>query len=215
MNQYLPRLRKEKAYYALPPGFNKDLNPRPDFDVKTTMPLNMLYVGGVDPTVYDISALMRVVGGRNDVTLTVCCREDEWRRYNNIYHIYSSDNINIVHVNADELSAYYHAADVFLMVMEYSEYRDFAMPVKFSEAVGYAVPVITMNQKEVANRVLSDDIGWVLDEFTELDGLLSKLVDNRELLANKHQNILTVRDSYQWSSRASMAAKQLLSARLK
>ena len=41
-----------------------------------------------------------------------------------------SENIELVHVNNDELADYYHDADMFLIVMCYSEYWDFAMPLK-------------------------------------------------------------------------------------
>lgn len=210
MNKYLPKIRAENSFFALPPGYHTGLIARPSYDITSSEPLKLLYVGGVDPTVYDISALMKIVGGRADVELTICCREAEWIRYSGQYNQYSSKNIVVAHVNTDDLAAYYHVSDLFLMVMGYSEYRDFSMPVKFFEAIGYAVPIISMNQKEVAHKVLSDDIGWVLNEFDQLNGLLDDLINNRKALMDKYKNMLSTRDSYSWLARASCAASKLL-----
>lgn len=214
MNKHLPKKRNEDSFFALPPGFSRELVPRPEFESSTCSPLKLLYVGGISPSVYDVSFLMKVVRARDDVFLTICCRRDEWQKYKEHYDSQCASNIEIVHVGSDELSEYYHSADVFLMVMEYSEYRDFAMPVKFAEAIGYALPVISMNQKEVAKKIHTEDVGWVLSGFEEFDPLLTELKNNRKLLVEKYQNILSMRDAYLWEARALKASEKLQVAKV-
>jgi len=121
-----------------------------------------------------------------------------------------SENIQVVHVNSRELTNYYHDADLFLMAMSHTEYMDFAMPLKLFEAIGYSVPIVSMNYKEVARKIRSAGIGWVLQEFAELDNLLTQITSSRVLLAEKYKNLLACRVEDTWDARATAAGNYLI-----
>ena len=98
-----------------------------------------------------------------------------------------------------------------MIITSYSDYRDFAMPVKLFEAIGYSLPIISMNQTEVANYIRSADIGWVLDSSEELDVLLSSLSSDKSMLAEKHTNLMAHRHLCTWNARAGTANSCLTS----
>lgn len=209
MNLHLPKKREEREFEALPPGFDTSTTPSPVVEVSSKPPLKLLYVGGVEPTVYNISALLEIIAGRNDLQLTICCRLPEWQKYGKIYQAYMTENIQLVHVNSEQLARYYHESDAFLMLMGYSEYMDFAMPVKLFESIGYAVPIVSLNQKEVAKYIQSHKIGWVIDKFDDLDELLSEIANNRSILSEKHNNLMLHRKDCSWDARARQVDQSL------
>jgi glycosyltransferase involved in cell wall biosynthesis len=213
MNLHLPRKRADMTFKPLPPGFEANVTPRPPFETKTSKPLKLLYVGGIEPTVYNISDLLQIVAGRKNLQLTICCRLPEWQKYGYLYQSLMSDNIQLAHVHSAELARYYHESDAFLMLMGYSEYMDFAMPVKFSEAIGYAVPIVSLNQKEVADYIISTDIGWVLDEISELDQLLTEIAANRSMLIAKYDHLMSHRKECSWNARAEYIDQHLASGK--
>lgn len=215
MNQYLPQQREQHTIDQLPPGFDTQKKPRAPVDTTRKSPLKLLYVGGIEPTIYDISELLKAVGDRENLQLTLCCRKAEWEVYGHRYRDHIRDNTYLVHANATQLERYYHEADVFLMLMNYSEYMDFAMPVKLFESIGYAVPIVSLNQKEVANYIKSTGIGWVIENFKELAPLLDSIDLNRSELANKQNKLMRHRNECTWHSRVIQADHRLLQARQK
>ena len=210
MNRYLPRERAESTFNALPPGFDSSLKPRAPYDPNSDYPLQLLYVGGIEPTVYDISKFLKIICQRSDVRLILCCRRAEWAKYRHRYEMYMGDNVSLVHANKDELFEYYQQADLSIMMMAGSEYMDFAVPVKLFESIGYCVPIISLGHKEVAEYIKAGDIGWVINEPGEFDSLISQLAKNRGLLSEKYSNLLAHRDRHSWKIRASCAADRLL-----
>ena len=209
MNHHLPRPRADNTFQALPPGFDSSMEPRPSYDLSSSKPLQLLYVGGIEPTVYDISPLLRLVAGRDDLYLKICCRSLEWQTHSKTYESYLSDNIEFIHAQSDELTHHYHCSDLFMIVTAHSEYRDFAMPVKLFEAIGYAVPIVSMDKSEVANYVRSADIGWVLEDSDALDGLLTRLSRDRAPLAETHKRLLSHRRHCSWDARVKSAKNNL------
>lgn len=202
MNNHLPRKREKGSFKPLAPGFDNEIQPRRPFNSNDQRPLSLLYVGGIEPTVYDISNLLSLIAKRHDVHLTICCRAQEWKKYGHIYERYLGKNTELVHVKNKELESYYHNSDLFVMLMERSTYMEFAMPVKFSETIGYAVPIISLDQKEVAKHINSLNIGWVIETIDQLDSLIDKISEDRSLLANKYDNLMANRPNYTWDARA-------------
>lgn len=210
MNRHLPREREKNTFQALPPGFDASLKPRQPYNLDSELPLQLLYVGGIEPTVYDIAAFLSMISRRNDVRLTLCCRANEWEKYRLRYEMYLGENIVLVHASNNELADYYHQADLSIMLMASSEYMNFAVPVKLFESIGYCVPIVSFGHTEVASYITADDIGWVISELGELDGLINELTENRALLSQKYHNLLAHRDQSSWKVRAETAARRLL-----
>jgi hypothetical protein len=80
MNRHLPKERTKNTFQALPPGFDASLRPRQSYKLDSEHPLQLLYVGGIEPTVYDIAPFLNIISQRNDVRLTLCCRAPEWEK---------------------------------------------------------------------------------------------------------------------------------------
>lgn len=201
MNQHLPRPRQQDSFLPLPPGFENTLPARPPYTAQGGEPLKLLYVGGVEPTAYDLTEVLRLVANRDNIELTICCREQEWQKFYTYYKPHISHRVNIAHVNRHQLADYYHRADLFIMIMPKTDYMDFAAPVKFFEAIGYAIPMVSMNQKEVARIIETCDIGWVVDSIPELSALLTDISDDRTALSDKHDKLLSYRESCSWIHR--------------
>ena len=210
MNRHLPRERAESMVQALPPGFDASIRPRQPYTLNSEQPLQLLYVGGIEPTVYDIAPFLSIIFKRRDVRLTLCCRAPEWEKYRHRYESYIGENIVLVHASNNELADYYHRADLSVMLMANSEYMNFAVPVKLFESIGYCVPIISFGHTEVASYITTDDFGWVIEKLDELDTLITRLTENREILSQKYHNLLALRHKSSWEMRARSAATQLL-----
>jgi len=212
MNQHLPKPRARKRFRALPPGYSSSVTPHQEYDTAREDSLKLLYVGAIEPSVYDISLLLKTVKARDDLELVICCTKSEWDSHRKFYEPYMTANMELAHVNSEQLAKFYLESDLFMIITSHSSYRDFAMPVKLFEAIGYSVPIVSMNQVEVANYVQSSNIGWVLDNCEELDELLTFLSANRSMLAEKHRNLLIHRKLCSWESRAESADDYLTNA---
>jgi len=173
-------------------------------------PLRLFYVGGVTPPVYDLTPLLE--GSRRAIeqgfahTLTICCREAEWAHRRSTYEPYLGRHVTLVHNrNRLELLELYARHDV--AVMPYgTPNSDWAMPVKFPEAIGMGLPVLAGTGTAVGKMAGEQDIGWsVGDSIDDLSAVL-RSVDRREL-ERVRANVELVRPRYTWEERAREVAE--------
>ncbi len=209
MNQHLPTPREPGAFKPLPPGCSIASEPRKELSRWTGKSLKLLYVGGIEPSVYDLSSLLQLVREREDLQLTLCCREAEWQKHSAYYAQHMADSVSIVHASGEGLAPHYRNAHLFLMIMPPTDYMDFSVPVKFFETIGRALPMVSMNQSQVARIIREQEIGWVIDTIAELSPLLDEISGSRELLAQRHSRLLEYREHCTWESRARTAAETL------
>lgn len=195
----------EKPNWESIPGFDPLEVPPPRKPVAPGAPLRLLYVGGVTPPVYDITPLLEgsMWASRHGLRhkLTICCRETEWARRRAAYEHYLGEHVTIIHNrNRQELLELYSRHDV--AVMPYgTPNSDWAMPIKFSEAIGMGLPVLTGAGTAVARIVAGQDIGWSVGESVEeFDVLLRKL--DRTELDRVRAIVERVQPSYTWVQRA-------------
>src|SRR4029077_16899632 len=119
--------------------------------------LRLFYVGGVTPPVYDLTPLLEgsAWASSHDLThpLTICCREADWQRRPATYDRYLGPHVRVVHNrNRQELIELYSGHDV--AVMPYGTLNsDWAMPIKFPEAIGLGLPVLAGSGTAVARIV--------------------------------------------------------------
>lgn len=225
MARYLPTTWPEDQFYALPPGTE---NPDPDnishrgasenissggatVNEIEQRKLNLFYVGGITPPLYDLLPFIQAVQQLHFVNLTICCREAEWNQSKDYYKcIHKSHQVQIVHVEGESLNQYYQLADIFSMVLAAHPYLTFAMPVKIFESLGHTVPLLVSSETTVVARfVEAEQIGWVTTTQEEICEQLEFLHRNRHIIEEKRSHIEIVRKKHTWQSRAKKVAHVL------
>ena len=171
--------------------------------------LQLLYVGGIQPPTYDLRPLFECVAQVGSLRLIVCCRLDEWVKWQDYYAHLVCDRVEVVHVFGNALANLYLDADVFALLRSPDAYLDFAVPVKLFEAIGYALPIVTTAGTEAARLVSEQDLGWVVASPSELAALLTKIAEDRDLVREKAASVLLAAQQQSWRSRVHEIAKQL------
>lgn len=164
--------------------------------------LELFYVGGIGG-LYDIEKLLQIVSRLDFVNLTVCCRENEWIANKVRYQRYLKGNVEIIHKSGKELDDYYKKADISLLYFASEGYRSFAMPVKLFEYMGNITPIIATKGSAAGEFVEKNDIGWnILYNDDSLEKLLLQLHQDRRLLIDKRDNLVSAIAKNTWNARA-------------
>jgi len=138
--------------------------------------------------------------------LTICCRQPEWLRRPVAYDSYLGRHVKVVsNRNRQELLELYAGQDV--AVMPYGTTNsDWAMPVKFPEAVGMELPILAGAGTAVGRVVVEQRIGWTVGDSEEALYEALKRADRTEL-DRVGEAVRRVRPSYEWAERAREIAK--------
>lgn len=172
--------------------------------------LSLFYVGGVTPPLYDLRPMFRAVQGVDGLALTLCCREPEWAKVHSFYEPFDPQRIRIVHGSGRQLIPYYQQADLFLLGWNPAHpYVRFSMPVKLFEALGHAVPIVTIAGTSSADFVVQEKIGWAATNPEELPGLLRHLQANPHLIEETSRRMEIVRERHTWRVRAQLVVDTL------
>lgn len=209
---YLPTLHMSKylpfnfsKIRSLPPGSN-DHKPR-NRNKKEKM--NIFYLGGVNK-LYNIHKLIKVIGDFKDITLTICCRKEEWEKNKHRYSSLLRPNIRIVHLSGDKLTTLFNEADVASIFIEPHKYRKIAMPQKLFEYISFHKPIICTSGTAVGDFVEKYDIGWsIAYDESSLKNLINSIKDNQDLLVDKQKNISKIIDRNTWVARANQVVSDL------
>ncbi|MGO1562763.1 MAG: glycosyl transferase family 1, partial [Actinomycetaceae bacterium] len=126
---HVPHLRPEQMK-PLPPGGAIQDVPRTDG------PFTLLYVGNVT-SYYRMHELLRAVDATDGVHLLLCTPRESWEAARGEYAKWLGDRVEVVHERGEGLLPLFGRADVCSIVVEPSEYRDFAAPVKLYEYLGH------------------------------------------------------------------------------
>ncbi|ODT65278.1 MAG: hypothetical protein ABS75_32370 [Pelagibacterium sp. SCN 63-23] len=196
MQAYVPFVRDKSAVSALPPGGTVHQRPAR----KAEGALELFYVGGVGGEHYDIAPMLRAVEALDGVYLTLCCRQAEWDKVKTQFQ--QLRNVNVVHDSGEQLKQYYRNADAFLMWRGMTEYLQFAVAVKFQEALGWGLPVITNSHCEMGDLVKNESLGWTPDTEQDLVTLLKRLVANPKEVVEKSASVAARREQHSWRARA-------------
>lgn len=196
---------ERKPSWTSAPGFDPAETPPPRRPRPSGAPLRLFYVGGIEPPVYDLTPLLRGVAHalREGVPceLTICCREPEWARGGRAYAAHLGDHVHVVHNrNRKELLDLYAAHDV--AVMPYGTLNsDWAMPIKFPEAIGLETPVLAGEGTAVGKVVEEQGIGWSVGSAPEDFLHVVRRLDAAEL-ERARAAVIRVRPGYTWTQRA-------------
>lgn len=163
--------------------------------------INLLYVGGVGHH-YDISMIMEVVKKNPSISLTICCRPDDWSIVKDEYQHLTADNISIVHKSGAELKELYSNANLFCLFVRPDKYREFAVPFKLFETIGYGCPILASEGTWVAKKVKEGNIGFTCDYSKgSVSELLEYISTHFEHLEDVQKNVRNIIDDNTWEAR--------------
>lgn len=210
---YLPSVKMQEHvglpfdYQELPPGC--DICHCKIQEIENKEKIRLFYVGGVSG-LYDLRKLLKVVRKLPFIELTICCREQEWNKAEIYYNEYLDEKVHIVHVSGNELEKLYKMADICMLFFESGGYRRFAMPIKLFEYLANLKPIIATSKSAAGEFVSKNKIGWAVD-FDEdaLYDLLVYIYENKNILEQLQNNLITVAEKNTWEMRAKKVAQNL------
>lgn len=218
---FLPRLQMRNHLYSswpsdriaeVPPGCKVQERPDSvrDWGDDQNGRLRLLYVGGIEPSVYDISPTLRAVARCGGLAMTLCCRREDWKKYGSYYRQFTRDEkVDVVHVQGEGLDELYLECDVFVDLREVAEYHSITVPVKLFEALGHGVPYVATEGTAMQAIVEDEGFGWSVGEESELVSLLNRLRRHPERIEEKRRIAREVRHEHTWEQRASNVAEIL------
>ena len=208
MKDSIPNLSNKIKVKELPPGVVDNVKR----ETYKKLGLNIFYVGGItEPNgLYGLGDLMSLAKIDNRISVTICCREDEWKRVKKDYQDLLNKHIKIVHKSGKELDKYYKQADLCSLLFPYNEYRTFAMPIKLFEYISNGIPVIASDNTAVAEYIDDNKIGFVVkNNKKQVATLMKRIVSNKNILKEKREKIKKLIISETWEKRAEEVAKDL------
>ena len=214
---YLPSLKMKNFVYDdfnglifsdLPPGIEVKKN----IKINKNSSLNIFYVGGITKPggLYDVSKLIDITNIDENINLTICCRKNEWDSVKQFYKGIINDRVKIIHKSGVELDDYYNKADLCSLIFPYNDYRLFAVPIKLFEYLSYQKPIITTDKSAVSEYVEKNDVGFVVNYSDKsIEKTIKKILNNRNILIEKTNNIKKIFVSETWKSRAKKVERDL------
>lgn len=207
MADYIPKKLKmqiEECY----PGSDNEL-----FEYEANEKINMLYVGGTGEY-YDYSLLLNILNKEKfekKISLIIVTRKDEYEKFIKEKNLNLSSNIRVIHGNINDLNI--KNIDIGLLYMKPVLYRDFAVPLKLFEYIADGLPILANKNTFVGNFIEKNNIGWQVDyNEKKLEEFLDKIVENRNIIATKRQEVLKIRENHTWLKRAEEIAEKMKKA---
>ena len=205
---YLSSISFERII-ALPPGgdvvnFSKK---------KIELPLRLVYVGAIQPPIYDLTNLFTELSKLNDIPLTcdIVTKKNEWQKYAAFYDVPS--NVRITHLVGVEVENLLKECHISLLYFNDDPYRHIAQPLKLYEAVGFGLPLVTREGTSAASVIMENQFGWVIGgEINLLGSLLKRLVENLDEVNRIARNVWNQRHLHTWEARARKALEILTRA---
>jgi len=172
--------------------------------------VNILYVGGIGHH-YNVSMILDVVKKVPQVHLTLCCRPDDWKGAKSEYEKYLGDNVSVVHKSGKELEQLYAEADLFCLYVRPDKYREFAVPFKLFETIGYGCPVLASEGTWVAKFVKQNRAGFTCEYSPKaLKALLEQLNAHTEDIKLARTFVSQIRNENNWEARCKKIEDVLL-----
>lgn len=171
--------------------------------------LTIFYVGGVSGN-YDLRPLLEAVARVDGVRLTLCCRSDDWELVRSHYQPYLTPRVDVVHASSEQLPPLYAAADLFAILFAPSPYMQFAVPMKFYEAVGFGLPLLASADTWVGNEVERRTLGFAVQPTADaVEHQLRHLLHNPEVVAACRTAVARYAADNTWEARCTTVAKAL------
>ncbi|WP_302138701.1 hypothetical protein [Halomonas alkalicola] len=153
---------------SLPPGVEKVVTPcrKPGAPVES-----LLYIGGVNKPLYDLTPLLLFMKKKPGLKLTLCCRKSDYERSKYIHELIPN-NVRVVHKSGSELNDLYESHDAFIIYRRKDVYHDITLPVKIYECAGHGIPIFIYGDSLDATHVNSKNLGFSFSSEEELDMLI-------------------------------------------
>ncbi len=208
MKRVLPFWLQDHPVYSLPSGceniggqFKKEFLPGNQ--------LRLLYVGGVSPPLYDLAPMLRVMNQVDPgITLTICCRYEEWQAQSKRYHELLGANVSICHFSHEELYQLYATSDVFVLLRNPHPYLEFAVSFKVYEAMSHRLPLLVFDHEFAVADGLSS-WGWAVNTESEAVRWLQSVQQNKQILIDAQCNLKQLSQEHAWEARANFAAQSM------
>lgn len=161
--------------------------------------LNLIYVGGIGNH-YNLSRMIEGISDFRVVKLFLCVRENDWNNVKSNYDLH--ENILLKHICGNELIDIYNKTNISMLFVEPSIYREFAIPYKLFEYIGFGIPIIASEGTAVGDYVSKYDIGWTIPYTKEaFIDLLNLLLSDKSLINQKINNIKEHSKQNTWECR--------------
>lgn len=176
--------------------------------------LNVLYVGGTLGD-YGLALLLDSLQFLNRtstrLTLTLVCREGEWKRFQESYPTENLSWLSVHHASGEALEAFYEAADLAVIPFQATPYMHFSMPVKLFEYLSHAKPIVATRLEATAPFIEDNDIGWTVEDNPKaLMEQWEDILAHREEAAAKLDALVRTRQQETWKKRAETAFHTLV-----
>jgi glycosyltransferase involved in cell wall biosynthesis len=205
MRPYLPLL-PDTQLDVLPPGCTilRDLQPAPP-----AARLRVLYIGGLSSH-YRMHKVFAAATATPGVELTVCCREADWNAVKAEYAPFISASTVVVHRSGDALRDLYANCDVVSVLVEPTEYREFAMPFKLFEYIGTGRPIVATRGTLAGDFVAKHSLGWAV-EYSDatIAELLTNLRNDRTIVSAAAGGVADCQNENTWFARAAKVIADL------
>ena len=168
----------------------------------TSSELTVLYVGNLS-SYYRMTAMVGAVADTPGVHMILCTPEEAWAAVRQDYEPFLEGGVEVVHRHGDGLHELFARADICSLMVEPSEYRDFASPVKLYEYLGHGKPVLASARTLAGQTIAAGDLGWEVPyEREALVGILTRLRDHPHQVRAATQRVLAARTEHTWEARA-------------
>jgi hypothetical protein len=190
---------------ALPPGTTPVID-TPELEPDQNGKLHLLYVGGVLPPLYDLTGLFAALRGLEHVRLTLCCRSAEWQSQRGRLGAFNPRQVRVVHASGPALTKLAASAHVFALALGEHPYLQLTVPVKVTEALGWALPLVCLGDTAGTRFAVAQGVGWQAGSVEEYRALLTGLHEQPELVRAMRTEVLKRRGAHTWVERARQAA---------
>ncbi|MGN9162067.1 glycosyltransferase family 1 protein [Clostridium sulfidigenes] len=201
MKKHIP-INLSKKVIELPSGCDSEFMGNQNV---SSLPLKLLYVGGLSKSLYNIETLVEAVYKNESFELYICCRPNEWVKNKPYYEKYlTSNRIHVIHKNGKELDLFAESSDLLSLAIEPSPYWEFAMPMKLFSYISYGKPILGVNNT-VCGRFIEDaNIGYVSEyNLKDIGEMLSYIEKNYDIeYNNKLKALKKTHELNTWKMRA-------------
>ncbi|WP_071704873.1 glycosyltransferase family 4 protein [Murdochiella vaginalis] len=198
-------------YDVLPPGAEvmKESGQSEEDDKRILQEdiLTLFFVGGLSPG-YGFDVLLDAMKIINrdalKLRLLAVCREQEWLDFQKRYSFVQPNWLEIHHVSfGNGLEELYRKADLGVLPIRKSIYRDFAISVKLFEYIAHEKPILCTNVDAMSQIVQENDLGWICKDTAEdMAKALEDIIANRPMMMEKKENIKQFLPANTWKARA-------------
>lgn len=201
MKKTIPIKFKNSTIFELPPGVPQELVNFKKNEENQKDKINLIYVGGVIPPLYDIRWAIKQVAKLKKVNLKIICRKKEWEKIRGDIEL--PDNVFVDHISGKQLEDEYKKSDVSLVVLGRHPYAEFSMPIKLFEAIAFSTPVIILSSMHAAASLVKEhNLGYVIQSEGGLAELLEDILEDKANLKMKYSNNNSYKKYITWSHRA-------------